>query len=301
LEDSSGGKLGMLIWIMLLWLLGGFTSSSPLSTDSLPPYKPKATWLWDTSLIGTVVGRTDILQFAKNQQIGCIFLQVNPEVAQSNYRSFIKTAADYGIQVHALDGAPKWALPENRQKITELVNWVKTYNASVFDNERFAGIQVDIEPYLLPEWTADQNVLAVNWQQSLAYFHELVKKDSTLTTGAAVPFWLDNIHLPDGSGSLGAAIMAKLDETAVMSYRDKALDVVTLAAAEIATGNRLGKKVWVSVETTPAPDTPHITFYGKGNTEMDRQLALIDGVLKTQPSYTGIAVHDYTGWRALGN
>jgi hypothetical protein len=178
---------------------------------------------------------------------------------------------------------------------------VKAYNASVFDNERFAGIQVDIEPYLLPEWTADQNAVAVSWQQSLSYFNKLVKKDSTLTTTAAVPFWLDNIQLPDGSGSLSAAIMATLDETALMSYRDQALDVVTLAATEIATGNRLGKKVWVSVETKPAPDTPLITFYGKGNTEMEHQLALIDGVLKAQPSYTGIAVHDYTGWRALGN
>jgi hypothetical protein len=298
---GTGGKLGMLIWIMLLWLLGGFTSSSPLSTDSLPPNKLKATWLWDTSLIGTVEERTDVLQFAKNQKIGCIFLQINPEVAQSTYRSFIKTAADYGIQVQALDGAPKWALPENQQKITDLVNWVKAYNASVFDNERFAGIQLDIEPYLLPEWTADQNAVAVKWQQSLAYFHELVKKDSTLTTSAAVPFWLDNIQLPNGSGSLSTAIMAKLDETAVMSYRDKALDVVSLAAAEIATGNRLGKKVWVSVETTPVPDTPYITFYGKDPTEMESQLALIDEVLKAQPSYAGIAVHDYTSWRALGS
>ncbi|SDO48861.1 hypothetical protein SAMN04487897_11547 [Paenibacillus sp. yr247] len=288
----------MLIMMMLLWLSGGFTSSS---TDSLPPYKPKATWLWNTSLIGTSAGRTDILQFAKNQQIGCIFLQVNPEVAQSTYRSFIKAAADYDIQVHALDGAPKWALPENRQKITDLVNWVKSYNASVLDNERFGGIQVDIEPYLLPEWTADQNKVAVDWQQSLSYFHELVKKDSTLTTAAAVPFWLDNIQLPDGSGSLSEAIMAKLDETALMSYRDQALDVVTLAASEIATGNRLGKKVWISVETKSAPDTPYITFYGKGKTEMESQLALIDGVLKAQPSFTGIAVHDYTSWRALGN
>jgi hypothetical protein len=288
----------MLIFMLLLWLSGDFTSSS---TDSLPPYKPKATWLWNTSLIGTSAVRNDILQFAKNQQIGCIFLQVNPEVAQGTYRSFIKAAADYGIQVHALDGAPKWALPENRQKITDLVNWVKSYNASVLDNERFAGIQVDIEPYLLPEWTFNQKAVALNWQQSLSYFHELVKKDSTLTTAAAVPFWLDNIQLPDGSGSLSEAIMAELDETALMTYRDQALDVVTLAASEIATGNRLGKKVWVSVETKPAPDTPHITFYGKGKTEMDSQLTLIESLLKAQPSYTGIAVHDYTGWRALCN
>jgi hypothetical protein len=34
---------------------------------------------------------------------------------------------------------------------------------------------------------------------------------------------------------------------------------------------------------------------------MERQLALIDGMLKDHSSYSGIAVHDYTGWRALGD
>ncbi|MBD0384223.1 hypothetical protein [Paenibacillus sedimenti] len=291
----------MLIMVMLMWLSAGFTPSSLPSADSLASNKPKATWLWDTSLINTSAGRNDILQFAKSQRIGRIFLQVNPAVAQSAYRSFIKKASGYGIQVNALDGAPNWALPENRHKITDLVHWVKTYNASALVNERFAGIQVDIEPYLLPEWTADQNAVAVNWQQSLAYFNELVKMDSTLTTAAAVPFWLDSIQLPDGSGSLSEAIMAVLDETALMSYRDQAQDVVALAAEEIATGDRLGKKVWISVETNPAPDTPYITFYEEGKAELERQLALIDSMLQGHPSYSGIAVHDYAGWRALSN
>ncbi|MFD0693924.1 hypothetical protein ACFQZT_07455 [Paenibacillus sp. GCM10027628] len=291
----------MLIMMLLLWLSSGFTSSSLPSADALTAIKPKATWLWDTSLIRTSAGRSDILLFAKNQQIGRIFLQVNPEVAPSSYRSFIQSAADSGIQVHALGGAPKWALPENRQKITDLVNWVKNYNASVLESERFAGIQVDIEPYLLPEWTTDQNAIAVNWQESLSYFHKLVKKDSTLTTAAALPFWLDSIKLPNGSGTLSEALMAELDETALMSYRIQAEDVLDLAASEIATGDRLGKKVWISLETNPTPDSPHITFHEKGAAEMERQLALIDLILKTHPSYSGIAVHDFTGWRALGN
>ncbi|UUZ90214.1 hypothetical protein LJK87_30125 [Paenibacillus sp. P25] len=222
-------------------------------------------------------------------------------MAKSAYRSFIKTAAGYGIEVHALDGAPEWALPVNRQYITDLVNWVKSYNASVLVNERFAGIQLDVEPYLLPEWSTDQGTVVTGWQQALAYFHDLVKQNTSLTTAAATPFWLDTIYMPDGSGTLSEAIIAKLDETAIMSYRDNAQEVADLAATELASADRFGKKLWISVETTSLPDTPFVTFYEEGKAEMERQLAIIDGLVSTHPSYAGIAVHDYAGWRALGN
>ncbi|MCZ8513828.1 hypothetical protein O9H85_15570 [Paenibacillus filicis] len=290
------------IWIMvvlLVWMSQGLGTKA--YADQVPLSKSKATWLWDTSLISTDNGRTEILQFALSQQVGRIFLQVNPDVANDAYRSFISTAAANGIAVHALDGAPQWALPENRQKITDLVNWVKAYNASVAANERFAGIQVDIEPYLLPQWSTDQNTVVLYWQQSLKYFNDLVKKDTALTTAAAVPFWLDSITLAGGSGTLSEAIMPLLDETAIMSYRDSGQEVVQLAANELATGDRLGKMVWVGVETNPAPDTPFITFYEEGKAAMNNQLALIDGLLKDRPSYAGIAVHDYAGWRSLKN
>lgn len=289
----------VILMAILMWLSACFTSSFPSPAHSLQSDKPKATWLWDTALIGTNEGRSDVVQFAKSKQVGRIYLQANPDVAQSAYQSFIRSAGDNGIQVHALGGAPDWALPENRQKMTDFVHWVKTYNASVLDNERFTGIQADIEPYLLPDWTADQNAVAANWRQSISYFHGLVKKDSALTTAAAVPFWLDSIKLPDGSGTLGEAIMSEVDEIALMSYRDQAVDVIALATAEIAAGDRLGKKVWIGVETNPDPDNPHITFHELGNAEMERQLALIHGFLKGRPSYAGIAVHDYTGWRTL--
>jgi hypothetical protein len=290
----------LIIALMLLGLAVGFTPSPHSSTVSLQP-KPKATWLWDTTLIGTNEGQNDILQYANSQKVGYIFLKVNVNVSRSAYRDFIQAASVRGIQVYALGGAPNWAFPENRQQIDELVDWVNDYNASVPELSRFMGIQVDIEPYLLPEWSTNQGTVADSWRQALEYFHESVKKGSSMTTVAAVPFWLDSIPLSDGSGTLSDAIMAELDGTAVMSYRDQVQEVADLASEELEAGDRLGKKVWVGVETNPAPDTPYITFNEKGRQEMERQLALIDGMLKDHSSYSGIAVHDYTGWRALGD
>ncbi|TDF90509.1 hypothetical protein [Paenibacillus piri] len=286
--------------ITLVLLLGTFITAWSALAAPLPSGKPKATWLWDTSLITTTTGRNQIIQFAKNQQISRIYLQVNPDLAKSAYRNMIKTAAGNNIEVYALDGAPKWALPENRGQIASLISWVKTYNASVVTNERFAGIQLDVEPYLLPEWSSDQSGTAQKWLDSLTYFHDETKKAPALSTSAALPFWLDSVPLSSGV-ALGEDLIAKLDEVALMSYRDEGNAIADLVKEELAWGDKYGKKVWLSLETNPVPDTPYITFYEKGRAEMDKQMARVDELVKAHPSYAGIAVHDYTGWRDLKN
>ena len=260
------------------------------------PSKPKATWIWDTSLIGTGTGRDEVLQFVRNHQVQRIFLYVNRDISRDAYRTFIQSAARYGIEIHALDGAPDWALPANRKPIADLIRWVKSYNASVQAGERFAGIQVDIEPYLLPEWTSEQSKIVDHWLESLLYFHNEAKKDSTLTTGAAIPFWLDSIQLSGRNVSLAEALIRELDETALMSYRDQGRHVVHLAKNELDWADQHGKNVWIGVEMNPSPDTPFITFYKKSRAYVDSELALIDDLVKRHPSYAGIVVHDYTGW-----
>ncbi|MBD2862350.1 hypothetical protein [Paenibacillus oceani] len=286
--------------VTLVLLSGTFIAAWATLAAPLPSGKPKATWLWDTSLINTATGRNQIIKFAKNQQISRIYLQVNPDVTKNAYRYMIKTAAGNGIEVYALDGAPNWALPENRGQITSLIGWVKTYNATVTMNERFAGIQLDIEPYLLPEWSTDQTGVAQKWLDALRYFHDETKKAPALSTSAALPFWLDSVSLSSGV-ILGEALIAKLDEVALMSYRNQGDAVVNLVTEELAWGDKYGKKVWLSLETNAIPETPYITFYDKGKIEMDLQMSRIDELVKAHQSYAGIAVHDYTGWRDLKN
>ncbi|CAG7656948.1 hypothetical protein ACFQI7_00185 [Paenibacillus allorhizosphaerae] len=291
--------LGIVI-VTLVLFSGTFIAAWTAFAAPLPSGKSKATWVWDTSLIATSTGRNQIFQFAKNQQISRIYLQVNPDVAKSAYRSMIKTAAGNGIEVYVLDGAPNWALPENRARIASLISWVKTYNASVATNERFAGIQLDVEPYLLPEWSSDQSGTAQKWLDALSYFHDETKKAPVLSTSAAIPFWLDSVPLSSGV-ALGEVLIAKLDEVALMSYRDQGDAVADLVKEELAWGDKYGKKVWLSLETNPVSETPYITFYEEGKAEMDRQMARIDELVKVHPSYAGIAVHDYIGWRNLKN
>jgi hypothetical protein len=261
--------------------------------------KIKATWLWDTSLISKYPGRISVIQFARKQQIARIYLQVNTSVAKNAYRAFIRSASSSGIQIHALDGAPDWVMPNRHIRISSLVNWVMTYNNSVSDNEKFTGIQVDIEPYLLPQWYQDQNTTITNWLDALVLFANDAAQDPSLIISSALPFWVDEIIVPATGETLIEATLQLMHEVTLMSYRDQAQAVVDITDTKLALADELGKKIFVALETNPTSEGLYITFYDEGQAIMVAQMAEIDRLLSIHPSYAGIAVHDYTGWQNL--
>ncbi|SFL72526.1 hypothetical protein SAMN03159341_10917 [Paenibacillus sp. 1_12] len=285
----------VIVTVLLLSVVSAACEAAPLRSNQM-----KATWLWDTSLISTLENRQAVLKFAKEQSVGRIYLQVNPDAAKSTYRAFIQAAAKAGIQIHALDGAPNWIHSDQHQQILNMVKWVKDYNASVLKDERFTGIQVDIEPYVLPEWHDERDVTVINWINAMTLFTKEVKQDSTLTASAALPFWLQLISVPDDSSlRLNEKLFNLLDEVTLMSYRDQAQALIEITAADVALADRLNKKVFVGVETNPSSEAAFVSFYEEGRAAMNKQLTLVDAALKGHPSYAGIAIHDYTGWKNL--
>ncbi|MCS7463263.1 hypothetical protein N0M98_24370 [Paenibacillus doosanensis] len=312
----AGGRMRvvnpLLVVVLLFSLLGPKSGSAgaPLASGKL-----KATWLWDTALIATQEGRNTILGFAREQAVGRIYLQVDRGVAAETYGLFIEAASQSGIQVHALDGAPDWVLPAQSDRVAGLVRWVADYNRLAEPSRRFGGVQIDVEPYLLPQWNTDRERIAAEWLDTVTRFAEEARRQSEpLTIGAALPFWLDEIELPElphgeeggeskshgeGRGTLLEPMMKQLDEMTLMSYRDQAEAIIDMTAAELLLGDLLGKKVFVGVETNPDAAAPYITFHGKGRKEMERQLLILDAMLSAHSSYAGIAVHDYSGWSKL--
>ena len=201
--------------------------------------------------------------------------------------------------VHALAGAPDWVLPERRHVMEDTVEWVRTYNREAAVMERFDGIQIDVEPYLLADWKKEQNRIMTYWVDTVKEFRQLVDKAGGLLAGAALPFWLDELRSPGRSVTMAETIMSELDEAALMTYRNRADAVIGLAEKELGIGNRIGTKVFVGVETNWTDEGEHVSFYGADPNELDRQIAEIEARLSKHRSYAGIAVHDYTGWSRM--
>lgn len=259
----------------------------------------KATWLWEAERLADARSRTEIVQFAKSEHVGRIFVQIDTDADVSDYRQFIRSAAEAGIRVHALAGAPDWVLPQRRHVMAETVEWVRAYNRSAEGVERFDGIQIDVEPYLLDEWKQEQTRIAADWVETVKQFRQLVDNAGGLLAGAALPFWLDELRSPGRSVTMAETIMSELDEVALMTYRNRADSVIGLADKELGIGNRIGTKVFVGVETNRTDEGEHVSFYGAESSELNRQMAEIEEKLRNHRSYAGIAVHDYTGWSKM--
>ncbi|MGZ0170581.1 MAG: hypothetical protein ACKVHE_13565 [Planctomycetales bacterium] len=70
----------------------------------------------------------------------------------AHLRAFIRKAHDQGVQIHALDGSPEFAVRSGHAIPLAVVDAVTDFNSTSKSEERFDGIHFDNEPYLLLGW-----------------------------------------------------------------------------------------------------------------------------------------------------
>lgn len=281
----------LLMPLLTLFLTGFSDAEKPL----------KATWLWQTPLIGSEPEQ--ILSFAKDQGVNLLYLKIDTSKTAAYYQSFIKKAHESGIEVHALGGKASWGLEQNRYQILALVDWVRRYNLAVTAVEKIDGIHLDIEPYLLPEWKTDKETVIRQWMGNVEAYVQQTKLDSSLQAGCDIPFWLDKTPLPDDPDTmLSQWLISKHDHTTIMAYRDRAdgsNSISSLVPQELAMADASGKKIVVAVETKMSSEGDFITFHEEGKIYMNGELDKLPGLLSAHPSFAGIAIHSYEYWKAL--
>jgi hypothetical protein len=261
----------------------------------------KATWIWQTERIAT--DKEEILSFARKNKINLLYLRIDPNKPADYYRPFIKDAHAAGIEVHALAGHPVWALKKNRYRLLNLANWVNSYNAAAAEEEQFAGVHVDIEPYLLPDWNRDKQTVLAEWMGNMEAFINAAKQETDLQVSADLAVWFDDTAIPENPDiPFSKWMISQFDHVTLMAYRDTvsgANGIAENVKNELKEADELGKKVIIAVNTKEAPGEPHTTFYEEGPEEMEYQLDLIRESIGEHRSYAGVAVHDYRHWKKI--
>ncbi|MDR9852741.1 hypothetical protein RJP21_03870 [Paenibacillus sp. VCA1] len=271
---------------------------APAPKTAAAPHDQKATWLWKTEWIRR--DPQEVLTFLTRHEVNLVYLQINADIPVTYYKSFIKQSAALGIEVDALNGAPRWGLTSNRQEITGFLNWVKSYQQAAGENEAFHGIHVDIEPHLLPEWKEDLPDVIRQWESNVRYLRNEADRMG-LPLSADIPFWLGNYTASDGKTALNRFMIGQFDSVTVMSYRNTAKGINDIAQSTLKAAADLGKAAMAAVETKPSLEGDFITFYQEGAEVMYDQMAELQDMLKDNPAYAGIAIHDFDGWRDLKN
>jgi hypothetical protein len=262
----------------------------------------KATYVWDPGILKH--DKAGLLRFIRDQEVNLVLLHISPGVPRETYASFIEEAGSIDVEVKALGGNPRWIYPERVKEMYELIEWVAEFNRSVMAEQRFTGIHLDVEPYVLPEWKYDSDRMLGLWRDLISGFVQQTRESAPgLVTGLSIPDWLDEIRVPDGNGgrmTMSGWLIREADETILMAYHDHAENIIRFASGELKEAEQFGKPITVALETRPNLDSL-ITFHNKGKSRLEAELAKVIAAFQKSPSFRGIAIHDYVGWSGLND
>jgi len=294
-----------------------FAGDKDANVKNLPT--GRAMWIWNTSnMVNNIVNnvgtaREELFEFCRSphgnpdHRITVLFFGCKESLfgSQTNLRNFIAEAFSNGLTIEYLDGDPTWAT-YNQQTGIDRINKVLEFNAAASaDTEKIAGIQFDVEPYLLkssrgyqpPYWDTDKSTV---WALYVAYMDSCQKiidrADSTLYFGIAIPRWYEN-HV--GNSEL-SRLQSVVDYVAIMDYNEKSSVIIRDAENEINNATILNKRVWIGVETKdvyPEPET--VTFHEEGVLFMEEALAEVLNAYGDNPVLSGIAIHAYAYYKSL--
>jgi hypothetical protein len=208
-----------------LYPLMAVTPVHGLPVCKLPPSVPvkarRSAWFWSPA--AWQEDAAALSRLARQYQLQRLYLSIpvnasNEVMTPQRLAQFISDMGQIGVEVWAVAGDPRDVLAGNHPALQARMQALLAYNAAVDRNQQLSGIQLDIEPYLLPGF----NITALDWQQryrdTITLAAEVLADQMPLSI--VVPVWWGNNPL------WGAALLEELaghlSGITVMNYRTSA-------------------------------------------------------------------------------
>ncbi|WP_238357743.1 Ig-like domain-containing protein [Cohnella zeiphila] len=295
----------------------------------------RAMWVWEPEsykLLLNPGSRSVLESFVRDTQtfgsdpVTTLYLAVGSyagyealEGQAGQLKSFIRWAHGKNLQVYALIaggttppymGAYERYHPLAVREIEQIIN----YNLAAATDEKFDGVNVDIEPYISPDFKDPSKFLQTEYLDVLQKMID--RRDAAginLPFGPAIPKWFDSsdqgadIAWNGSTKWLSEHIQDITDYISIMDYRDTAdggAGIIAGAQGEIAYAERIGKpnSVVIGVETSDIADSGDpetITFQEEGRGQLETELDKVYAAFGASSAFGGIAVHHYDSYRTL--
>jgi hypothetical protein len=246
--------------------------------------KPPRTgfWVWDYQ--NAIRDPEAILSACRRQGCTRILLQMpaptDPQSLWASYAAFFSMAQQNGIEAVALDGYPE-AIQEPQVLADKVLRLL-----ALVDQASLAGVQLDIEPYLLPGFFSDQS----GPERYLAAIDRIQAAISGRTRlSLVIPFWLTSKMFQERP--LAYAVMDRVDEVAVMSYRTDIEELEEISEETLRYGDLIGASVWLAVETTALPVERRVVLRRESRAELADAVLDYDArrlIFNTVPTSAGL-------------
>ncbi|UPK46968.1 hypothetical protein KET34_16790 [Paenibacillus pabuli] len=299
-----GNSSRKVFWLLLLIggiIMTGFESTADADADI------RAAWVWQAKSVSD--GGNELLENAAKHKINRLYVNVDMNLSQEVYHTFISKASKAGIAVEALGGDPSWAVSGREGPMLKLADWVSNYNVAAKPEERFDAIHLDIKPYVLPQWKEDAEPLVQSWVANMKLLLEQVKQAGAVEVNVDLPFWLDSYTVTGGrmtadadNESLSHWFIGQFDHITLLAYRDSAQGnngIIRLVEQEMIWADARNASITVGVNTKPMPGEEFTTFAGKGTAQLESVISEVASAFTDHTSYAGSAVHDIVYWGQL--
>jgi hypothetical protein len=299
------------------WLVGlAAVVASALAAAGAGAHE-RAVWTWEATsydLVQNPAAADAAVGFARRQHLGIVYLYADayggrellltkPEA----YRAFLRRLHHAGIRAYALLGSAflhteAYVLPEHRSEALTMVRRVLDFNAGGAPDERFDGINLDIEPHILDAWDQHKlELLAGFLDLSQAIMDLKHASGAALEVGPAIPFWWDGIELAwhGTTRSVAEHTLALYDYAALMDYRDHASGadgIISHARDEMQMAERLHKRIVIGVDITTS-ELQKLSFDHLTPADLERELELTEAAYAGSPAFAGFAIHHFAAYR----
>ncbi len=298
-------------------------SATPVvQTSAVRPVSQNKTygvWVWDDVSGMSDVAMTSIVEKASQAKFDTIYLTIDKYLelqATTNSATravlvgaygdslaqFIAKANAKGIAVYAEAGWKDWAESGKRGKAISILNYVASFNAA--RNTKFAGVQYDIEPYLLSTYEKNKATVLANYVNHVA---EIVAANQALglTLEFVIPHfydcaqkWTPNITYGGKSDCTFNHLLTILDKSpnstiSIMAYRNFAdgnNGVTKLVSEELKQALGRPTKIIIAQETGDV-DPAYVTYHATSKQYMFSEIAKVLNSVGSMNSFAGIAMH----------
>lgn len=211
----------------------------------------RSAWVWNATLWRENPDQLLVDAAAVSVQRLYIALSIAPEGERieddAALSRFVARASNAGIAVWAVEGDPGMAGPNGRRHALLRQIAIRRYQASVSSTARLAGIQYDIEPYLLPEYAKQPDWVAKEWTQTV----RVLSEGGELELDFVLPFWLPQSPL---AKTVLDEIRQAASSITIMAYRTASDDIQKAAEPLLAWGIKHTVPVHIALEAGPLPD-----------------------------------------------
>lgn len=206
----------------------------------------RSAWFWAPT--EWLAPSDHILDAQKELGLSRIYITIPSEngavINSEELKKFIKKLHKKKSQVWAVIGDPQAILESRRENLLSMAAAYNQYNEDANDAERLDGLQLDIEPYLIPGYKYAIPEMMQKYADVVNVIHRAAP---VLPLDIVLPFWL-NLESPDILDAL-EQVSEGISSMTVMDYRTDIVQIRQFASKFFTWADLHQKTVNIALES----------------------------------------------------